>query len=57
MSIESDESIPREGLMADARHINRKEEFFRINPGTDLKGRLIDVADNFPFIFIFLSNG
>ena len=31
--------------MADARHASREEEFFRINPGADPKGRLANVAD------------
>ena len=46
--------------MANARRIGREKEFFRINPGTDLKGGLQMsriVADNFLFVFIFLSNG
>ena len=60
MSIESDESIPEENLMADARCTGRKDEFFRINSGVDPKVRLINVrivVDNFSFIFVFLSNG
>ena len=45
VSVESDESIPREGLMADIRCVGREEEFFNINPGADPEGRLADVAD------------
>ena len=57
MNVESDESIPREGLMADARRAGHEEEFFNINMGVDPKGRLTDVADSFLFVFVFLSNG
>ena len=32
MSVESDESIPREGLMADARRVGRVEEFLGLTP-------------------------
>ena len=46
MSIESDESIPRKGLMADVRRTGREEEFFRINLGADPTGRVADVADH-----------
>ena len=46
MSVESDESIPREGLIADTRHAGREEELFRINPSTNPTGRLADVADH-----------
>ena len=46
ISIESNESIPREGLMADARHAGHEEEFFSINLGADLRGRLADIADH-----------
>ena len=59
MSVESDESIPEEGLMTDAKHAGREEEFFRINPGADPTGQLADdtvIVDNFPFVFVFLSN-
>ena len=45
VSIESDESILEEGLMADARCVGREEEFFRINQGTDPTSRLVDVVD------------
>ena len=45
MSIESDESIPREGLMADVRHAGRGEEFLKINPGADPMDRLADVVN------------
>ena len=31
ISIDSNESVPREGCMADARCAGREEEFFRIN--------------------------
>ena len=46
VSIESNESIPGEGLMADARHAGREEEFFIINPGADLMIQLVDVVDH-----------
>ena len=45
MSIKSNESIPSEGLMADARRAGREVEFFRINPSADPKGRLVDVVN------------
>ena len=45
MSAESDESIPREGHMADARCARHEEEFFRINPGVDPKGQLTNVTN------------
>ena len=45
MSIESDESIPGESLMVDARLIGRKEEFFSINLDADPKDQLADVED------------
>ena len=45
MSVESDESILKEGLMVDARHDSREKEFFRINLGVGPMGRLVDVAD------------
>ena len=45
VSIESDESIPREGLKGNARSSSRKEEFLSINLGADLKGRLAKVTD------------
>ena len=32
--------------MADARRGGREEEFFSINPGADLEGWLMDVADH-----------
>ena len=38
MSVESDESIPGEGLMGDARRVGRAEEFFSINSGADSMG-------------------
>ena len=46
VSIERDESIPGEGLMADARRVGHGEEFFRINPCADPMGWLTDVADH-----------
>ena len=46
MSIDSDEFVPEEGLMADARHIDREEEFLIINPGTDPTGRLANIVDH-----------
>ena len=46
VSVKSDESIPGEGLMADARHASHEEEFFRINPGADPMGQLADVTDH-----------
>ena len=33
--------------MEDARSVGREEEFFSINLGADLKGRLADVADHY----------
>ena len=33
--------------MEDARSVGREEEFFSINLGVDLKGRLADVADHY----------
>ena len=45
-SVESDESIPGEGLMVDARRASREEEFFRINQGADPTGQLLDVTDH-----------
>ena len=45
VSIESDEFVPKEGLMADARSVGRKEKFFKINPSANPKARLLDVAD------------
>ena len=46
VSIESDEFVPDEGLMADVRRIGREKEFFRINLSANPKGRLLDVADH-----------
>ena len=46
VSFESDESIPGEGLMADARRAGYGEEFFNINLGANMKGWLADVADH-----------
>ena len=46
VSIKSDESIPGEGFMADARCTGRKEEFFKINLGANPKGQLADVVDH-----------
>ena len=45
VSIKSDESVPGEGLMADARHACREEELFRISSGVDPTDRLVDVAN------------
>ena len=56
MSFKSDESIPSEDLMADARRAGREEEFSKINLQIGLQMSLT-VADSFPFTFIFLSNG
>ena len=41
MTVESNESVPCEGHMADARRAGREEEFSRINQGADPT----DVAD------------
>ena len=60
MSIESDVSIPKEGLMADTKCAGRKEEFFRIKLGANLMSCLRTsriVVDNSLFVFVFLSNG
>ena len=60
MSFESDESIPEEGLMVDARHTSLEEEFFIINPDVNPMVRLadvVDIIDNSLFVFVFLSNG
>ena len=46
ISIESDEFIPGEGLMADARCAGREEEFFRINRDADPSGRLANRDNN-----------
>ena len=46
ISVERDESVLGEGLMADARRAGREEESFRINSSPDSTGRLADVADN-----------
>ena len=46
MSVESNESIPEEGLMADVKHAVHKEEFFMINSGADPMGQLTNVADH-----------
>ena len=43
MSVQSDESVPRKGLLVDTKHAVRKEEFFRINLGAELTGQLTDV--------------
>ena len=45
MNIDSDEFVPEEFLMADARHAGHEEEFFRINPAANPTSRLADVAD------------
>ena len=45
VSVKSDESIPEEGLMADARCAGHEEELFNIKLGYNPKGRLADVAD------------
>ena len=45
VSVENDESIPREGFMANARCTGHKEKFFSINPDAYLNGWLADVAD------------
>ena len=46
VSVESDESVPGEGFMVDARHASSEEEFFRIKPDADPTGQLADVADH-----------
>ena len=45
MSVESDESVPGEGLMVDARCTGLEEKFYRINLGANPTGRLADVVD------------
>ena len=45
MSIESDESISGEVLMADMTRAGREDEFFSIDPGADLEGQLTDVVN------------
>ena len=45
MSIESDKSIPREGLMTNSRRAGREEEFFKIKLSADSTGRLADVEN------------
>ena len=57
VSVKSDEFIPGEGLMVDARCADHEKEFFSINPYVDLKGRLMDVADHYrllPFCLCLL---
>ena len=46
MSVESDEFVPGEGLMADVRCASREEEFFRINSGANLTGQLADIVEH-----------
>ena len=46
MSVDSDNSILREGLMANARRTGHEKEFFRINLGVDPTSQLADVADH-----------
>ena len=45
VSVERDSSIPREGLMADAKCTGREVEFFIIDSGADPMGRLADVSN------------
>ena len=60
VSVESDDSIPWEGLIVDARCADCEEKFFRINPGVDRRvglQMLQIIVHNSLFIFVFLFNG
>ena len=60
VSVESDESVPEEGLMADVRHVGHKEELLELTWVLILWVGLRmsqTVVENSLFIFVFPSNG